>query len=466
MQINVSKEFDELELGDRRRARRVQKVVERLSTRPDQSFPDALGDDNATDAFYRLVGMKEVTFEKLNEPHRRETVARAAERRLVLVAHDTTDFSFKGDGRKGLGTVNHSGQGFYGHFSIAVSADGRREPLGTLAVKRWVRTERAVSTRVRAGELTTSEARKEKRESSRWGEAVQEVEHALSETGTTAVHIMDSEADDFTLLYELAARSRRFVVRGYHDRKMIEAIDGASRVKEFGATLPVSFERYVGLSKRKTRMFDDRKRTQKRAPRTAHLAFSANEIRLKRPKNVEKELPSELTLNVVYVREIDPPPGDEPIDWTLLTREPIDTDDEISRIVDFYRARWVIEEFFKALKTGCAFEKRQLESLHTLENALALLLPIAWALLRLRSLARDYPDLEASSALKPLEITVLHRMKLLEADTVPTMRQALMAIAKLGGHLKHNGEPGWNVLGRGYQELVAMAAGFALSLPN
>ena len=466
MEIDVSREFEGLELGDCRRARRVQLIIGRLCTRADQSFPDALGNDGATDAFYRLVGMKEVTFEKLTKPHRGETIVRSAERGVVLVAHDTTDFTFKGDGRKGLGTVNHSAQGFYGHFSIAISADGRREPLGTLAVKRWVRTERAVATRIRAGELTATEARKEKRESSRWGEAVQEVEHVLSNTGITAVHIMDSEADDFSLMHELTALSRRFVIRGYHDRKIVEAAAGSSKLKEFGATLPTSFERYVGLAKRKTRMFDDRKRTQKREPRTAHLTFSAGTIRVKRPSTVEKELPSELSLNVVYVREMDPPPGDEPIDWTLFTQEPIDTDDEILRIVDFYRARWVIEEFFKALKTGCAFEKRQLESLHTLENALALFLPIAWALLRLRTLARDFPELAASSALKPLEIAVLQRMKLLEPDTVPTVRQALMAVARLGGYLKRNGEPGWLVIGRGYQELVVMAAGFALALQN
>ena len=79
----------------------------------------------------------------------------------------------------------------------------------------------------------------------------------------------------------------------------------------------------------------------------------------------------------------------------------------------------MIEEFFKALKTGCAFEKRQIESLHTLENALAIFVPIAWILLRLRSIARDYPDLPATFVLEPVEVTVLQRMNLLAPSHWP-----------------------------------------------
>jgi DDE family transposase len=70
----------------------------------------------------------------------------------------------------------------------------------------------------------------------------------------------------------------------------------------------------------------------------------------------------ELTLNVVRVWEPKPPRGAPAVCWMLYTSEPIDTAEQLLTIVDQYRSRWVIEEFFKALKTGCAFEKRQLES--------------------------------------------------------------------------------------------------------
>lgn len=466
MHLDLRAEFDGLQLGDCRRSRRVRRIVARLSARPDESFPKAMASRAETEALYRLVESVEVTFEALSKPHRRETAARCAAQPGILVVHDTTDFRYKGDARHGLGKVSTSTdkcQGFYGHFALAVSADGRREPLGVLAVERWARINPGVSTRRRAGELSDAEVRKLPRESARWLRGVEHAEAELAELGLSPIHIMDSEADDYALYSRLTDLSRRFIVRGYHDRRLVDETD-ARTIKQFVAKLPIAFEVYAGLSKRKIRMFNDRKRTQKRAVRTAQLAFSASNVSLKRPDHVERDLPAEVLLNVVHVREIGAPDGDEPVNWTLLTSEPIDTDDQISRIVDSYRARWVIEEFFKALKTGCAFEKRQLESMHTLENALALFVPIAWGLLRLRSIARDYPDEPATSVLQPIEITVLRAMKLIDPVQLPTTHDALMAIAQLGGFLKANGEPGWLILGRGYQELVTLAAGFRLAL--
>lgn len=456
-----------LELGDCRRARRVKRVVARLAARPEQSFPRAMASRADTEALYRLIESDNVTFEALSKPHQRETTTRCESQPIVLVAHDTTDFRFKGDAREGLGKISTSTdkcQGFYAHFSLAISADERREPLGVLAVERWARTQPGVSTRRRAGELSMAEVRRLPRESARWGRAIETAEAALDGV-TAAVHIMDSEADDYALLCQLVRLSRRFVVRGYHDRKTLSDNVEARPITEFVAHLPIAFEMGADLSKRKIRMFNDRKRQQQRDARVALLAFSAAVVRIKRPGHVEKELPDDLTLNVVHVREVQAPGGQEPVDWTLFTTEPIGTDVQISRVVDFYRSRWLIEEFFKALKTGCAFEKRQLESMHTLDNALALFVPIAWGLLRLRALAREYPDLPASSVLEPVEITVLQRMHLLKADP-PSAHDALLAVAKLGGFLKANGQPGWLILGRGYQELTTMAAGFRLAMKN
>jgi hypothetical protein len=113
--------------------------------------------------------------------------------------------------------------------------------------------------------------------------------------------------------------------------------------------------------------------------------------------------------------------------------------------VDWYRTRWLIEEFFKCLKTGCAYEKWQLESLDTLLVALALLAPIAWQLLLLRHLARALLDAPARVALTARQIRVLRAVAV--GDTLPprpTTRDALRAVARLGRHLRQNGDPaGW-----------------------
>lgn len=138
---------------------------------------------------------------------------------------------------------------------------------------------------------------------------------------------------------------------------------------------------------------------------------------------------------------------------------PIETAEQLLAIVDAYRARWVIEEYFKALKTGCAIEKRQLESYRALTNVLALFIPVAWRLLIARSVARATPKAPARAILTPVQIRLLvHKLKL----TVPpdTAEEASYALARLGGHLRRNGHPGWQTLGRGFETLLAMQAGW------
>lgn len=73
-------------------------------------------------------------------------------------------------------------------------------------------------------------------------------------------------------------------------------------------------------------------------------------------------VPKSLTLNVVEVREVDPPKNEAPVIWRLATTEPVDTEEQVAAVVDAYRQRWLVEEFFKALKTGCRFQQLQLES--------------------------------------------------------------------------------------------------------
>jgi hypothetical protein len=196
----------------------------------------------------------------------------------------------------------------------------------------------------------------------------------------------------------------------------------------------------------------------------ATLAFAATKVSLRRPEKKPKEWPESLALNVVRVWEIDPPPGESPVAWTLLTSDPIDDVDALLRVVDRYRARWVIEEYFKALKTGCAYEKRQLESFDALVNVLAIYAPIACQLLRLRSEARRAPDAPATDVLTPTQLQVLRRRYRKPLPEEPTARDVLLAIAAIGGHLKRNGEPGWQTLGAGYEKLLALVEGWELAM--
>jgi hypothetical protein len=100
----------------------------------------------------------------------------------------------------------------------------------------------------------------------------------------------------------------------------------------------------------------------------------------------------------VEAREINPPENESPVHWRLVTTEPIDTNDEVAAVIDAYRRRWIVEEFFKALKTGCRYQQLQLESARALLIALSIETAIAWRMLLLRWLAHHEPEAPARAA--------------------------------------------------------------------
>ena len=200
---------------------------------------------------------------------------------------------------------------------------------------------------------------------------------------------------------------------------------------------------------------DRRRAYPTRKGRRAKVSIKATQVVVARPYNALKSLPESLTLNYLHLFEENPPAGEAAVDWKLLTTEPIDTPQQVERVVDIYRRRWVIEEFFKALKTGCAIEARQLESLHALQNATAMMLPIAWHLLAIRTSARQSPHAPATRVFNQVQLQILRKLTDRPPPDNATVADALSALAALGGHIKNNGDPGWMVLGRGYKDLIA-----------
>jgi len=248
-------------------------------------------------------------------------------------------------------------------------------------------------------------------------------------------------------------------VRLGYDRALVED----ERLKEHMAAIETTCTRSVLLSRRRKKSgYVQHPRTQPRKERRARLAISATRVTFKRPGKCGADHPKTLAINVVSVREVNAPQDVVPVEWILGTSEPIKRKKDLLRIIDIYRARWTIEEFFKAIKTGCAYEQRQLESWSTLLNALAIFVPIAWNLLRMRALEREDDSAPANRILTDTQLHVL-AAKTKALSSKPTIKEVLSAIARLGGHLKQNGPPGWQILGRGYIELVTLEAGYRLA---
>jgi hypothetical protein len=411
------------------------------------------------EGFYRFMVNPRVDAQALLTPHLDASAARAAQLDEVLALHDTTQFDYSTP-RAGLGPVSGGKNGYLVHATLLLSDPQSRTPLGLGTVLPWVRTGERKGKTESGRKLSGHElAKRPDRESRRWFDSIVRVEERIAEHGQASViHVADREGDSYELLANLITSNRRFVVRVSRDRVVEETDEEGAQVLtqllEAVQAQSTVCEREVPLSRRKASSAPrGAKSHPARAGRVARLAFAAREVTVRRPAR-RRDLPDTITFNVVHVREVDPSDGEEPVEWLLATTEPVDDASQILRVVDIYRARWVIEEYFKALKTGCKLEERQLESYDSLLRAFALFAPIAWLMLRLRTLSRAAPERPAREILTRSQIAVLVEISKRPLSEEPTVREALLAIARLGGHLRSNGPPGWLTLARG---MVALA---------
>lgn len=443
----VRREFEGVSLGDRRIDARAVEIVERLAASPDDSFPEQMTSDAELEGLYRFFANRRVTMAGLLAPHVRATCERMHRHKFVRIVHDTTSLQFDGE-REGLGILMGKAKGFFAHTSLAISGDEAREPLGVLAMEPFIHKDTVARRKLTPNERIkeTKSTPREKRESHRWEKQALAVQTVIP-ASTHAIHVMDQEGDDFYVFDELLSNDCSFVIRIKGTRTTSEKLP----VSVVMGRQPAKLFRSVRLTERKS--LRNVKRHPPRPEREAVLELRWAPLELRRPKRLGAAVRKTAALNVVHVFEPNPPAGQQPIEWMLVTNEPVQTDANATAIVDHYRARWMIEEYFKALKTGCAVEKRQLTTFDGLTKALALFVPIAWSLLVLRHLSRVEPMRPAASIFDRDELLLLRALLEQRGQKLagtPSVRDVMLAIARLGGHIRNNGDPGWIVLGRGY----------------
>jgi hypothetical protein len=459
---------------DRRRAQRAGKLAQMIAAKPSSSFPEIFTESADLESFYRFVNSDRFTWRDVLAPHAECTVRRAAHFDCILMAHDTSDLSmalYEPDAlREFFAPLSSRTQGMLFHAGLAIGFGPEQPvPLGLLNLQPYVHQHPDRPKDFQA--FWEGQGGWYPHEMARWFEGVSRSDERLQASGARVIHVMDREADSYGLLSFLVGNDHRFVVRCVeHNRRDGETGLPLSKVLE---NVPFVAQRTVRLGARSPlRGKRELAKHPARKERTAELHFRAKKVVIKRPQSRDScyvetswdELPETIELNVVQALELSPPEGEAPVQWLLLTTEPIDTPEDIVRIVDYYRARWLIEEFFKALKTGCALEKRQVESAEAMLKTLALLAPIAWQLLLIRHLANADPELPwrmvlPEEAFRLLQAEVGERRLPNDAS----VRDVMYQIAAIGGHRKNNGPPGWQTLGRGMEKLLTWMEGAALA---
>jgi len=446
---DLALEVGKANFRDERLNVRLRALVSAVATDPQRSLPGAL-DEAGLEAAYRFFSNVRVTPDAILTSHIEETRKRCQAEGDFLVLHDTTMFSYRHDGhRQGLGHARPSSknpkQSFFAHFSLAVTAERTRRPLGVAAVKTWARGPTKTGT-----------------EYQRWEEQLRASSARLNGQ-RHAIHVMDREADDYQMFHALIRDGHRFVARALHDRHLASVEE---KLRAHLSRVSATIECDAPLTRRGKKPNPiDAKIHPPRSARIAKLSVSAATVSLKRPARRAHftNPPESLEINVVRVWEAAPPDGEAPVEWFLYTTEPIETPEEQLTVVEHYRARWTIEEYFKAIKTGCAFEKRQLQDYESIINLLATFAPIAYRMLLIRSEARRIPEAGAELVLSKDNIDVLCAHPRAKLCANPTTRDAYLAVAALGGHLKRNGDPGWQTLARGFERLETLTEGWVLA---
>jgi len=451
----AQKNFGGCQLGDKRRTRRLVQVAADVADNPSTSFPDQMSTWGDLKAAYRLFNGDDVTFEAVARPHW-ELVKRVSAGRYLVIG-DTTELDF-GVHRDlpDLGpTGNGGGWGFLLHNALLVAADSQ-EFIGVAGQTIHYRPRKTDA----AAKKEHSAARlKRKRESDVWGIVIDQAgpppEHA------EWIHVLDRGADHFEVYCHLRQQRCGWVVRAAQlERRVL--------TDESKTPLPLS-RQLRRLEPSGSYELSLRARPQQPA-RTAQLQVRVGAILMPVPRHrspwVRQLDPQPIPMNVVHVEEVDPPAGVDPICWTLLTSLPIASFDDAWTVIEYYESRWLVEEYHKALKTGCRVADRQLKTAHRLEAMVGLMSVAAVRLLQLKSLARTSPDVPAHRAVPPAWLQMLKAArKGLNRVHDLTVGQFYREVAKLGGFLgrKGDGEPGWITIWRGWEKLNHFVHGATLA---
>ena len=437
--------FGTCDLGDKRRTRRIVKVAEEIAAKPAAGLAYQFEHWGDLKAAYRLFDSERVTFEAVARPHWELTKQRAQGRTLII--NDTTELDF--DGRRdieGLGPVgNGSGRGFLLHNALMVDAT-TQEILGIAGQAIHYRKQKSKQKKTR---LNASQRLKLDRESEVWGKLIVQIGRPSEQA--SYVHVCDRGADNFEVYCHLIQQDCDWVIRASKlSRKVLTGDSQEPQpLSDLLPHFPVVGRYVLNLRARPSQ-----------AARKAELEVRVGKIRVPRPLHVSPWVrglqQAPIAMNVIEVVEVNPPKDVTPIRWVLFTSLSVRTFKEAWTVIEYYEQRWLVEEYHKALKTGCRSEAVQLKAASRLEAFIGLTSVLAVHLLQLKSIARQSPQTPAKSIVPAilLQMLKLARKKPIDIEGM-TAGQFFRELAKLGGFLgrKGDGEPGWLTLWRGWEKL-------------
>jgi hypothetical protein len=414
------------------------------------------GQRRAEVGFARFLRNRAVTIAALSAAAASRTAARVAGRDILAI-QDTSEIILGGAKvrGKGFGPVGKGGNlgGVLLHPVLAVDARSG-ELLGLVDVSVWNRDKGKVG-----GRADRSIGDKE---SQRWQNGARRAGEVLGQAARIT-NVSDRESDIYG---DFAHKPDNvdLIVRAEHNRR----IEGGKLLFDHADGLPEAEQLLVDIPA-----------APGRAARKATLALRFGAVTILRPESGMpaadiKALPKSIDLHLVDIRELAAPDGVEPIHWRLLTTHEVEHVGRARLMLDIYRRRWIIEEFFRTLKSaGFQIEAAEIGDPDAMMKLVALAAIAAVTVTQLAR-ARDNPSGQSlEDAFDAGDQPLIEAVCADYQGPNPTKRQtnphpkgtmafATWVIARLGGWTGYYGKPGPRVLNRGLREFRAIKYGAIL----
>jgi Transposase DNA-binding/Transposase Tn5 dimerisation domain len=463
----VIEEMATADLKDKRLNDRLQVILSQLAARPTASIPAACGGFAEMTAAYRFFDNDKVRFDSVLRPHIESTRIRIAAQKVALLVPDTTEIDVTRPEQQVQGAGPLDGgprRGVFLHLMHAFTPDGT--PLGTVQAIPWTREDNKLPVSSQSSRRRAATPIEEK-ESFRWLLSMHEAsERARGCPQTQIVYVADSEAD----IYDVIAtgmeepRAADWIVRSCQDRVLVDDREDANGLDYLRAEVlaaPVLYRQTIQVRGRRAKLAcDDRGRRQPRKSREAVVEVRAVPVTLRAPER-QVGHPPDVTVNAVLVTEVNPPEDDVAVEWLLLTSLPIETMEQVCLVIQYYCTRWMVEVFFRTLKSGCRVEGRRFEHMARLLPCLALYLIVTWRTLYVCRLGRSCPELSCEAVFEPAEWQSVYQVVKREKppEQPPNLQAMVRLMAQLGGYVnrKRDDEPGPQTVWLGMQRLHDIA---------
>ena len=474
--------FGNNDFNDKRLTKRNVLIAEAIMTYPKSFISEMFAKLSEAIAAYRFLQSGKTSFNSVIKTHCDNTFqiikqlgeqVQAADKKkpVVLLLGDSSDIIFGYNRKiKGAGSIGrrNQGKGFIFHVNLAFDWNVK-QIIGMASALVKNRTPRPKQENGR--ELSSYQrVRIPDRESSIWLDSKKGLEPLLDTVELVCVNDRGAAFYEYISMLNLGGFS--YVIRaGQTDRVVALPENPEQRVHLYQYILsqPVQDEQTIEVTEQ---IVKNKKQPYRQSPlliRFGSVLFLPSSVSSRVHGKQEP-----FKVNFVHIQEdssrsVDvhgkPCEVKEPVEWILLTNRPVTTVEEALEIRSMYQFRWLIEEYFCALKSGCGLEDSQLQNIDSLKTLCGFYSVCAVFILSLKYLQNYQPDTEVYTIIPKEWIDILQQ-KLGAKYPIKTARDFYIGLAKFGGYFnrKNDAPPGWKRIWKGFNKLLPLVDGYKLAL--